>query len=148
MKITDKNTKNVFVMPKIEYKLLNRAKKSELKLLYYIYENGGEIDVKKASSDLEETEQSILSSIAYLRGAGIISDDEPEEEQRKIRKKGVVITPKDVKNGKTTVGRTSYTLDEISGARVKDEKFGSLVSYLEKQTGHLYNAAEQGIIMY
>ena len=148
MKITDKNTKNVFVMPKIEYKLLNRAKKSELKLLYYIYENGGEIDVKKASSDLEETEQSILSSIAYLRGAGIISDDEPEEEQRKIRKKGVVITPKDVKNGKTTVGRTSYTLDEISGARVKDEKFGSLVSYLEKLTEHLYNAAEQGIILY
>jgi DnaD/phage-associated family protein len=147
MKITDKNTKKVFVMPKIEYQYLNRAKKAELKLLYYIFQNGGEIDVKSAASDLEETEQSILSSLAFLRGAGIINDEEEEKNEKKT-KKGVVITPKDVKNGSGALGRTSYTVKELAFARENDKNFSSLVSYFEKLTGHLYNSAEQGIIMY
>lgn len=52
MKITDKHTKNVFIMPKIEAKYLNRAKKTELKLLYYIFSHGDSFCVENAWRDL------------------------------------------------------------------------------------------------
>ena len=163
MKITDKHTKNVFIMPKIETKYLNRAKKTELKLLYYIFSHGDSFCVENACRELDETAESVNAALAFWRCAGVIEDETDFEEKNGSEFSGdtAVTAAKaekpsanDKKNTSAPTDITakkpsdSYTLAEIASARSENSEFGSLINYLEKHTGHMYNAAEQGIILY
>ena len=160
MKITDRHTKHVFIMPRIEEKYLNRAKKSELKILYYIFAHGGLIDVGEACRALEESADAVHAALAFWRCAGVL-EEEPEDAA------GGVKTAEPVRDssasfpappssdgvhaketGNPPAPSDSYTLSEIAAARDKNAEFASLVSYLEKLTGRLYNAAEQGIVLF
>jgi len=143
MKITDK----VFIMPKVEQKYINRAKKTELKVLYGIFMNGGNTDVKFLSEVTEEDADSITAALAFWRCAGVLDDDDAEENEVKTEKH----EKKEVKKGEEKPAgkpQESYTLKEIAEVRQRDGKFGSLVDYFEKISGHLYNSAEQGIVLY
>ena len=139
MKITDK----VFIMPKVEQKYLNRAKKTELKVLYGIFMNGGNTDVDFLSEVTEERADSIMAALAFWRCAGVLDDDDSEETDTKPEKH-------EKKNEEKPAVKLqeSYTLKEIAEVRQRDGKFGSLVDYFEKISGHLYNSAEQGIVLY
>ena len=146
MKVNNESAEKVFIMPKIDSKYLNRAKKSELKVLYSIFMNPPGTDLKKICADTEETEQTVLEALAFWRCAGVIDTDDGADDSVKENKKA--------KTGKKEVEQTivkapeSYTLSEIADIRKRDASFGSLVSYFEKISGHLYNSAEQGIILY
>ena len=140
MKITDK----VFIMPKVEPKYLNRAKKTELKILYCIFMNGGNTDINFLCQQTEENADSVNAALAFWRCAGVLDGDEEIklEDVPKIEEKQSDSKPLSEKP------HTSYTLKEIAEIRQRDGKFGSLVSYFEKISGHLYNSAEQGIVLY
>ena len=146
MKISNRHTENVAVLPKIEDKYINRAKKSELKVLYYIFSHE-KTDVASICLALEETQESVSAALAYWRAAGVVEDDEEEQD---IPGEAPSLFDKEKTERQTAAKRqpASYTLAEITSSRAKDSTFGSLVSYLEKLTGRLYNAAEQGIILY
>ena len=141
MKITDK----VFIMPKVEQKYLNRAKKTELKVLYGIFMNGGNTGVDFLSKVTEESADSIMAALAFWRCAGVIDDDDAEETVVKPETKEI---KKDEDKPSDVKPQESYTLKEIAEVRERDSNFGSLVSYFEKLSGHLYNSAEQGIVLY
>lgn len=170
MKITDKHTGNVFIMPQIEAKYLNRAKKSELKILYYLFAHGRSADLAEICRALEETPDSVSSALAFWRGVGVIelSDEEetPEAPQplptAENQPASSVSAPKEpaptetqpepaaqVPSPSPSPSPTSgYTLSEIASARDRNAEFASLVSYLEKLAGRLYNEAEQGIVLF
>ena len=150
-------------MPKIETKYLNRAKKTELKLLYYIFSHGDSFCVENACRELDETAESVNAALAFWRCAGVIEDETDFEEKNGSEFSGdtAVTAAKAEKpsanDKKNTAAPTditakkpsdSYTLAEIASARSENSEFGSLINYLEKHTGHMYNAAEQGIILY
>ncbi len=146
MKVNNKSAEKVFIMPKIDTKYLNRAKKSELKVLYSIFMNPPGTDLKKICADTEESEQTVLEALAFWRCAGVIDSDEDTESHEKV---GKTEKPEKKETEKTTIkAPESYTLSEIADIRKRDASFGSLVSYFEKISGHLYNSAEQGIILY
>lgn len=146
MKITDKATKKVFVMPKINQKYLNRAKKSELKVLYSIFMHNGDISLQTVCDETEESLETVTAAIAFWRCAGII-----DEEDDSVCESSCENQEKQEKSNETQVSHKapdSYTLAEIASTRERDAAFGSLVSYFEKISGHLYNSAEQGIVLY
>ncbi|MGN1120803.1 MAG: DnaD domain protein [Eubacteriales bacterium] len=167
----NKYTKNVFIMPRVEEKYLNRAKKSELKILYYIFAHGGTLDVDAACRALEETPESVHAALAFWRCAGILEDECTEDEQTSVRANGTSVPDNtapcsqsadaSVCGADTSVPNVpaphtasapraadTYTLSEITAARDRNAEFASLISYLEKLTGRLYNAAEQGIVLF
>lgn len=145
MKITNKLTGRVFVMPKIEQKYINRAKKSELKVLYSIFMHGGEIDIKGICAEIEEGEDAVNAALAFWRGAGVIEDsgDDAGEPEKTIPEDMA-----DAKKVKPKSAGSSYSLHEITSMSQNNKVFASLVSYFEKITGHLYNASEQSLILY
>lgn len=147
MKINNKSTQKVFVMPKVDAKYLNRAKKTELKVLYSIFMNGPSIDIKAICEDLQESEQAVLEALAFWRCAGIIEDD-TETDKKTSNINATAKEEKADKKESVVKSPSSYTLSEIADIRKRDADFGSLVSYFEKISGHLYNSAEQGIILY
>ena len=170
MKITDKHTGNVFIMPQIEAKYLNRAKKSELKILYYLFAHGRSADLAEICRALEETPDSVSSALAFWRGVGVI--DLSDEEDTPEAKQPLSITEKQPPEAASAKKETEpsearpepaaqvpspspspsptsgYTLAEIASARDRNAEFASLVSYLEKLAGRLYNEAEQGIVLF
>ena len=147
MKINNKATQKVFIMPKVDAKYLNRAKKTELKVLYSIFMNAPDINIKAICEELQESEQAVLEALAFWRCAGIIEDDAETDEKMSIKKNSAKEEKTEQKDG-TLKSPSSYTLSEIADIRKRDADFGSLVSYFEKISGHLYNSAEQGIILY
>ncbi len=148
MKITDKITQKAFIMPKIKPKYLNRAKKSELKVLYSIFMHGGDVDISELCNELEETAETVNAALAFWRCAGVIDDGDDEAAEEK----NVSDVPDDKPQRKEPQSKAkapdSYTLTEIASVRERDSAFGSLVDYFEKISGHLYNSAEQGIVLY
>ena len=171
VKLTNRHTGQVFVMPKIETKYLNRAKKSELKILYYIFAHGGMSSTDEICHALEETPDSVHAALAFWRCAGVIDEtDEPDSDSPNPPdhsdspdKPGkpelspasvspapdMPQTPASVPENKPRLGApTGYSLAEITAARDRNAEFASLVSYLEKLAGRLYNEAEQGIVLF
>lgn len=153
MKITDKATGKVFIMPKIDLKYINRAKKSELKILYYIFMKNGDADTEQISRETEESAETVNAALAFWRCAGVIGDDEDAEEgaESESRPHVSAVSSEAVKSdisAETRKAPDSYTLSEIAQAKETDGKFSSLVDYFEKISGHLYNSSEQGIVLY
>lgn len=132
-------------MPKVEQKYLNRAKKTELKVLYSIFMNGECTDADVLCKQTEESKEAVNAALAFWRCAGVIGESDDEE-----------IVPCDTVNNVANEEKkqveakpnAAYTLIEIAEVRSRDSKFGSLVDYFEKISGHLYNSAEQGIVLY
>lgn len=160
---SNKYTENVFLMPRIEPQYLNRANKTELKVLYYLFAHAAAFSVEDTCQALKESHEAVTAALAYWRCAGVISgeeDREPAVPETNTRATSVNETPAQptaeanspVPAKPTPEARPgapdAYTLGEIASAREKDAEFGSLVSYLEKLTGRMYNAAEQGIVLY
>lgn len=177
MKIINPHTEGAFIMPRIDALYLNRAKKAELKVLYYLFANGSSFAPEKACAALGETSETVQAALAFWRCAGVIEEIEEVEEvgnaeevrrtdttdkkERKAesaaakasdRTSGAEGSPEPTVTAHpaSTVPHApdSYTLVEIASARDKNAAFASLVSYLEKLSGRLYNAAEQGIVLY
>lgn len=159
VKITDKYTGKVFVMPQIEAKYLNRAKKSELKILYYLFAHGGSVALEEMCQALEETPEAVQAGVAFWRGVGVldlceedadvspsavteIKEKSEEPEKAEEARPEVAVQPAKAQNV------PGYTLVEIASARERNAEFASLVSYLEKLCGRLYNEAEQGVVLF
>lgn len=155
MKITDKATEKVFIMPKIDLKYINRAKKSELKVLYYIYMKNGDTDIEEISRQTDETVETVAEALAFWRCAGVIGDDESDAERKTDDRReeapgepSASLKEEKAQGTPTPKAPDSYTLSEIAAAKENDDKFGSLIDYFQKISGHLYNSAEQGIVLY
>ena len=93
-------------MPKIETKYLNRAKKTELKLLYYIFSHGDSFCVENACRELDETAESVNAALAFWRCAGVIEDETDFEE----------------KNGSEFSGDTAVTAAKAEKPSANDKK--------------------------
>lgn len=156
MKIINPHTEGTFIMPRIEAQYLNRAKKSELKVLYYIFSNAGRFDIEEACAALGESKESFLAALAFWRCAGVLEEEEQEqtvEARPSVPTPPVSPTDEEASSASSAAKAApsapdSYTLVEIASARDKNAAYASLVSYLEKLSGRLYNAAEQGIVLY
>lgn len=148
MKITDKITQKAFIMPKINPKYLNRAKKSELKVLYGIFMHGGDVDLRSLCKELEESAETVNAALAFWRCAGVIDDGDEESAEEKNISDAPDNKPLRTEPQPKAKAPDSYTLTEIASVRERDSAFGSLVDYFEKISGHLYNSAEQGIVLY
>lgn len=149
MKITDKATEKVFIMPKIESKYLNRAKKAELKVLYSIFMHNGNVSLQTVCDEIEESMETVMAAIAFWRCAGVIDEKDDNASESLTESEQTSCEKQEISEKQIThKAPDSYTLAEIASTRQRDSAFGSLVSYFEKISGHLYNSAEQGIVLY
>lgn len=147
--MTNKN--KVYCTSKNDLKCINRANKTELKVICYVFANGGSAEVSAICDTISESEAAVLAAIAFWRGAGLLADEpeeKPAEKTKKQEQRNEDGEKKSSSDKKFSSAKSDYTLSEIALARKSNEQFGALVSYMEKLTGKLYNAAEQGIVLY
>ncbi len=147
MRLVNSQTDSVFVMPKEVLKFINNAKKSEIKLILYIFANINEpFDVSKAAETLCESPESITSSLAFWRGSGIISQEDG----------GQVVISKDEKAKEETkakeisvkVEARPYSTVDVSQALSSDAEFRQLVNYAEHTLGELLNPSKVASLLY
>lgn len=144
---------DVFLLPKKALKYVNNAKKSEIKVLMYLFANMDSFDVEKASQALNETYDSVMSALSYWRGTGIISETDDEDSNETVSDTEKVQFKNDAsytEEEKTAQKREEkgYSTLEIADARKNDADFSYLVDYTEKVTGELMNSAKQGDLLY
>ena len=143
---SNKSTESIFVMPKDVLKYASGAKKSELKLIMYLFANMNDFSVEKAAIELSETVESINSAIAFWRGTGIVSEcdgtvrlkDNTAFEERKT----VSATPP--VSEETRV----YSAAEIAQARETDKEFGQVVEFVQGVVGNLLNSTKASSLLY
>ena len=142
----NKETDGVFLMPKKALEYVNNAKKSELKVLMYLFAKKDDFSVEMAKSELCESADSIMSAIAYWRGAGIISDSEQTLQDSRTENSPLSCqTPDKTKHAQSEKG---YSTLEIADMRKNDSDFSHLVEYIQSVTGELLNSAKQGDLLY
>ncbi len=146
MKLKSEITQNVFVMPEKVIDYLKGAKKSETKLIMYIFSHKGEnFSVEEAAKTLSETPESITAALAFWRGTGIVSEVEdaedipqtkPVENKEPEIKKELAIKP------------AGYSTEEIAGVLQSDSEFKELVNYAEHMLGTLLNSSKVSTLLY
>ncbi len=139
-----KDTDGVFLLPKKALKYAVSAKKSELKVLMYLFANMGTFNMEKACKELSESADSITSALSFWRGTGLIEEledgveHEPEESTDTLDSKAVTKSPSE----------RGYSTIEIADARKNDSDFSHLVEFVESITGELLNSLKQGDLLY
>ena len=130
----------VFMMPKDVLKYMNNAKKTELRLIMYIFAKGGDFTVEDASRDLSESIEMINSALAFWRGSGIICETEDGIKVKKQEKsKPEPVMP---------VKEESYSVLDVANATMNDNDFRQIVKFVEKTLGDLPNASKQAQLYY
>jgi len=139
----NKDVDGIFVLPKEVLKYMNSAKKTELKTIMYLFANGGNIDIQKASEFLGESADNIQSALSFWRGTGIISENddcaECDENSLQQAMNGACVKSPSEKG---------YSTIEVADARKNDSDFSHLVDYVEGATGELLNSSKQGDLLY
>lgn len=127
----------VFVMPKEILKYLNNAKKTELRLIMYIFAKGSLFNVQDAAADLLESVDMINSAISFWRGTGIISETDDGIE---IKKKAPV--------KRETQKEEGYSTLDVAKAAMSDDEFRQIIKFAESTLGDLPNASKQAQLYY
>ena len=147
MKLRSEITDNMFSMPEKVIDYLKGAKKSETKLIMYIFSKKGEdFSIEEASKSLSETTDSIASALAFWRGTGIVSEveedqDAQEHQQTKNEEKAGEIKAVLIKD-------RGYSTEEVADAMQSDGDFKALVNYTEHTLGILLNASRVSTLLY
>lgn len=147
MKLKSEITDNMFCMPKKVIDYLKGAKKTETKLIMYIFSrNGEEFSVEDAAKSLSETTDSIASALAFWRGTGIIS--EVEEDESEPQQKELDREEKDIETKAVPVKNQGYSTEEVADAMQSDGEFKALVNYAEHTLGVLLNSSRVSTLLY
>lgn len=147
MRLVNNQTDSVFLMPKEVLKIINNAKKSEIKLILYIFANIDKpFDEEIAAQELGETVQSISSALAFWRGSGIISQE--DDGNISLRKKTGVSPDKKQEKAEPVLESRPYSTTEVSEALLSDTEFKQLVNYAEHTLGELLNPSKVASLLY
>lgn len=130
----------VFMMPKDVLQYVNNAKKTELKLIMYIFAAGESFSVEDAARDLSETTETINAALAFWRGTGLVV----ETDSGRVKVKKERVTPP---SAETQKPETYSTLD-VANATMNDNEFRQIVKFVEKTLGDLPNASKQAQLYY
>lgn len=146
MKLKSEITENVFVMPQKVLDYLKGAKKSETKLIMYIFSRKGEnFSVEEAAKTLSETPESIMAALAFWRGTGVICEvEDADETQNTLSEK----TQEPEIKKEPAIKPTGYSTEEIAGVMQSDSEFKELVNYAEHMLGTLLNSSRVSTLLY
>ena len=128
----------VFVMPKEVLKFVNNAKKTELRLIMYIFAKGADFNAEQAAEDLSESTLAINSALSFWRGTGIISETE----------EGIRIKEQKPGQKREEIPKQSYSTLDVANATMNDDEFRQIVKFAEKTLGDLPNASKQAQLYY
>ncbi len=140
-----KDINGVFLMPKKALKYAVSAKKSELKVLIYLFANIDSFNIDKACEELSESADSIRSALSFWRGAGIIEEWENGAEGDSEKEDSALSQSTSAAKKPSERG---YSTLEIADARKNDSDFSHLVDFVESLTGELLNSLKQGDLLY
>lgn len=134
-------TDGVFVMPKKVIGYLKNAKKSEAKLIMYLFAIRGEnFDIEKCAGEICETKESINAALSFWRGTGVICEREND-----IEIKASVPESKPVKEVQK---EENYTTADVADALKNDAEFKELVTFAEHILGTLLNSTKVAKLLY
>ena len=136
---TNNSVDSIFVMPKDVLKYINNAKKTELRLIMYIFAKGDSFTVEDAANDLSESTEMINSCLAFWRGTGLIAETEDGIKVKKEKKRPAVSEPANDEN---------YSTLDVANATMNDNEFRQIVKFVEKTLGDLPNASKQAQLYY
>lgn len=142
-----KDTDGVFMLPKKALKYAVSAKKSELKVLMYLFAGMDSFTIEKACEELSESADTIQSALSFWRGTGLIEEREDETEDAYEASENEAAVSEKSSNAKSPSERGYSTL-EIADARKNDSDFSHLVDFMESLTGELLNSLKQGDLLY
>jgi len=128
-----------FLMPKDVLKYMNGAKKTELRLIMYIFAKGAAFTVEEAAADLCESVEMINSAICYWRGTGLIVETDDGVEIKKDKP-----SPK-INEAKR---EETYSTLDVANATMNDNEFKQIVKFVESTLGDLPNASKQAQLYY
>ena len=136
---TNNSVDGVFVMPKDVLKYIKNAKKTELRLIMYIFAKGDLFTVEDAANDLSESVEMINSCLAFWRGTGLITETDGGVKVNKEKKTVAVSEPKK---------EESYSVLDVANATMNDSEFRQIVKFVETTLGDLPNASKQAQLYY
>lgn len=136
---TNNSVDGVFVMPKDVLKYIKNAKKTELRLIMYIFAKGDLFTVEDAANDLSESVEMINSCLAFWRGTGLITETDGGVKVNKEKKTVAVSEPKK---------EESYSVLDVANATMNDGEFRQIVKFVETTLGDLPNASKQAQLYY
>ncbi len=138
----------VFVMPKEVLKYASGAKKSELKVIMYLFANKDGFDIEKAARELSETPESINACLAFWRGTGIICDIDEDKILKSTSSKKAQDRQKAQETADNLPETKNYSADEIATARDTDKEFDEVVEFIQSVVGNLLNSTKASSILY
>lgn len=137
----------VFMMPKSVLKYINNAKKSEIKVIMYLFSKGESFDVNEASRELCESVESINSALSFWRGTGVLSECENE----KVENAEMLTNQSNAPVGKSDTSNTnveSYSTLDVANATLNDNEFKEIIMFVQSTLGDLPNASKQAQLYY
>ncbi len=126
----------VFLMPKEVIKYLHGAKKSELRIIMYLFAKGSRFDAEVAAEDLGESLESINSALSYWRGTGVISLSDDKKTNKSE-------TKAQIKNDEK-----KYSTLDVAIAAMEDNEFNQIIKFSQSTLGELPNAQKQAQLYY
>lgn len=129
----------VFLMPKDVLKYMNSAKKTELRLIMYIFAKGDEFTVENAAEDLSESVEMINSALAFWRGTGIVIEAEGGIKVKREKEKPERAQIKEDE---------SYSTLDVANAAMNDDEFRQIIKFVESTLGDLPNPSKQAQLYY
>ncbi len=140
---SNNNVDGVFIMPKDVLKFINNAKKTELRLIMYIFAKGSGFDVQTASADLGESAEMINSALAFWRGTGIITENDG-----KISVKAKEVTETEPSRVSEERNEPTYSTLDVADAAANDKEFKEIIEFAAATLGDLPNASKQAQLLY
>ena len=127
---------SVFLLPKDIEKHLVNAGENDLKVILYIFANGGTAsDEAQIAKALRISENDVFAALSFWRGTGILSYTKEEAPKVTV-----------VSETKIAEKTSSYSQKEIADAISSNEDIASLMNFAAQKVGKFLTPTEQGII--
>lgn len=136
------------MMPKSVLKYMNNAKKSEIKVIMYLFSHAESFDVNEASRELCETVESVNSALSFWRGTGVLSECATKQGALQSAITNTQCKPEESKNCITGANVESYSTLDVANATLNDGEFKEIIMFVQKTLGDLPNASKQAQLYY
>ncbi len=124
---------------------VKRASLCDLKVLWLVCAKGGAVEIGELCDFAGADEGSVLSSLSYWRGSGVIECEMPKSSE-KVQKSPEPQTQKTKKIARAEA-LPEYTSDEIANILERNTELSSLIDECQRIMGKMFNIHEVNVLI-
>ncbi len=127
---------------------VKRATVMDLRVLWFICAEHGDIDTDRLCTLAGASESEVLSSVSYWHGAGVIDTcEEKAVKSTPLSEKSVTVTNEKSEKVMRTDELPIYTTDELSNLLEQNLAYESYISECQKIMGKMFNVHEVNVLV-